>query len=106
MSNDAKNNQRHDYETVVLASLPNELAAELIVEALEDADIESQRMGGVTAGFRAEAPGWVKVMVRKEDLPRALEALHAFRKSNEEIDWSQIDFGDDIDEDESAESES
>lgn len=62
-------------EPVVVGEFENELAANLVVTRLEDAGIPSWVTGQLTAGFRAEAPGRVRVLVRAVDAERALEAL-------------------------------
>ena len=49
--------------------------------------------GGFTAGFKAEAPGSVQILVRSSDLDEAERALAEIRKDEGEIDWSQIDVG-------------
>ena len=51
-------------------------------------------MSGVyTTNFRAEAPGWVEVLVAAHDLARAQEALEEIHAENDHIDWSQVDVG-------------
>lgn len=77
----------------VLKSYANEMEAAPIVAALEAAGIQAKTMGGFTAGFRAEAPGDVQVIVRSEDLQRAKELLAEIEKDQTEIDWSQVDVG-------------
>jgi hypothetical protein len=59
----------------VLASVPDEMHAALIVNALSEAGIRARATGGFTAGFRAEAPGEVSVVVSRADLARAREIL-------------------------------
>ena len=80
-------------EPAVLAVVGTEVEATLIVAALNDAGIEARTSGGLTAGFRAEAPGAAKVLVHQDDLARALETLTAFRAECSEIDWSTVDLG-------------
>jgi hypothetical protein len=57
------------------ASVPHEAQAAMIVAALEREGIRAFAAGGFISGFRAEAPGWVKVLVREDELPRAKEIL-------------------------------
>jgi len=64
-------------ELVVLQSVPSEAQANLIAAALERAGIEAAIEGALTAAFRAEAPGEVKIIVRKSDLEKAKEALES-----------------------------
>ena len=80
-----------DVSTLVIVG--NEFEATIIADALKDRDIEAQVSGGLTGGFRAEAPGRVKVLVRSEDFARAKAALEAFRNEVADIDWSKVDVG-------------
>ncbi len=66
-------------ELVVLQSVPSEAQANLIAAALERAGIEAALEGALTAAFRAEAPGEVKIIVRKNDLQKAKEALESYK---------------------------
>lgn len=54
---------------VVVAEFPTELAATLARNAMEQAGIPCQLAGIHTAGFRAEAPGMIRLLV-----PAAREA--------------------------------
>jgi hypothetical protein len=77
----------------VAASVTNEADAAMMVAALADHGIEAVSPGGYTAGFRAEAPGDVKVVVKQAELQRAREVLAKVQAENESIDWSQVDVG-------------
>jgi hypothetical protein len=77
----------------VLVSVRNEIEAVGIVTALAARGISASTTGGFTAGFRAEAPGYIQVIVKEADLDQARQALAEIRKEREEIDWSQIDVG-------------
>ncbi len=77
-----------------LTSTPNESQAAMIVAALKDGGIEAVAEGGLTAGFRAETFGEVKVMVREKDLDAARAALAEFKDVMSDIDWDQVDVGD------------
>jgi hypothetical protein len=59
----------------VVARVASEIEASLIVQHLAGFDIEARAIGGFTAGFRAEAPGTVAVLVKHCDLARAQGAL-------------------------------
>jgi hypothetical protein len=84
----------HPPEHIVrLTSVPTEREAAIIVAALDESGIPSTMSGQFTAGFRAEAPGWVQVLVAKEDLARAQEILARLRAEQDEVDWSQVDVG-------------
>ncbi len=77
----------------VLLSVPSEVEAAAIVTALAEHGIEASATGGYTSGFKAEAPGDVKVLVRHADFDRARRALAEIREEQGKIDWSQIDVG-------------
>jgi hypothetical protein len=81
-------------DTAVLAIVPSEMEATLIVDALHDLKITAEASGALTSTFRAEAPGGVRILVRREDLAKARAALDDFRKEQSEIDWSTVDVGD------------
>jgi hypothetical protein len=76
-----------------LVSVPNEGSAAGIVTALAEQGIQASVTGGFTAGFQAEAPGQVQVVVRLADLERAKQALAELHEDEEEVDWSQVDVG-------------
>jgi hypothetical protein len=69
-----------------LLSVPNEIEAAAIVTALASYDIEAFAAGGYTAGFRAEAPGNVTVLVKHADLERAQQALAELRQGPTNVD--------------------
>ena len=85
---------------VNLTSFPTEMEASTVVAALERNGVKATATGGFTAGFRAEAPGWVQVMVVEEDLDRAREILAEVQQEITDIDWSQVDVGEPEDADE------
>ena len=62
-----------------------------IVAALSAEGIEAVTTGGFTAGFLAEAPGSVQIMVKREDLSRAQQVFDQFEKNQTPIDWSKVD---------------
>ena len=59
----------------VLISVRTDIEAAVIVGALAARGIDASTTGGYTAGFRAEAPGEVNVIVRRSDVERATNAL-------------------------------
>ena len=59
-------------DPVVVGRYPTEFEAAIIKNMLVDAGIPSETAGGMTAGFRAETPGMVQVLVPGD---RAEEAL-------------------------------
>ncbi len=68
----------------------------MLVAALKDHGVDARAVGALTAGFRAEAPGVIKVMVREADLDDATRVLETIcdEIDNDPIDWSQVDVGD------------
>jgi hypothetical protein len=84
----------HEPEHIaVLTSTPLEMEAGIIVAALERSGIKSTMAGQTTAGFRAEAPGWVQVLVAEDDLERARAVLDDVRQHHDKIDWASVDVG-------------
>ena len=77
----------------VLASFPTAIGATNIINALRDYGIEAFSAGEHTAGFKAEAPGEVQVLVRRDDLKSAQKMLKKIRAELKAIDWSQVDVG-------------
>ena len=75
---------------VAIAHPRDDIEAQLITNLLADAGIEAMVTGGSLAGFRAEAPANVCVVVRSGDAEAAREALAAARP---EIDDTEV--GDD-----------
>lgn len=76
-----------------LTSTPNEPQAAMIVLALKDCGIDAVAEGGLTAGFRTEAVGEVRIMVWRQDLDRARQALDEYRDAMSDIDWDEVDVG-------------
>ena len=77
----------------VLTRVPSDIEAAAIVTALAARGIEASTTGGYTAGFRAEAPGDVNVIVRNEQLDHARRVLAEFEQDQTDVDWSQVDVG-------------
>jgi pheromone shutdown protein TraB len=80
-------------QIVLLASAPTEMEAGILAAALAENGITSRLTGQSVSGFRAEAPGWVQVLVAERDLSAAQEILLRVRRESAAIDWSQIDVG-------------
>src|SRR5690606_30598656 len=76
-----------------LTRVNTEAEAAGIVTALTAHGIQATATGGFTAGFRAEAPGYVNVLVRHEDLAAAKQVLADLKDDGSDIDWSQVDVG-------------
>ncbi len=80
-------------DLVVLTTTLTEVEGAVIVSALRGAEIEATMDGGFVAGFKAEAPGGVRVIVRQVDADRAKELLRQIRDSEDRVDWSKVDVG-------------
>lgn len=75
-----------------LIDVNDEVTGALIVAELELAKVKATLTGVFTAGFRAEAPGTVKVVVSEKDLVRAKKILDSL-ELDAPVDWSQVDVG-------------
>ena len=71
---------KDDNGPVTLLTVPNQAKAAIIALRLEAHGIEATTTGDFTAGFLAEAPGNVQVLVRSGDLHEAQRALVDMRK--------------------------
>ncbi|MBK7404186.1 MAG: DUF2007 domain-containing protein [Phycisphaerales bacterium] len=67
--------KHEDAEPVVIAQPASEVEGAILRGALEAAGIPAWVVGGLTAGFRAEAPGRAKLLVRACDAERARRVL-------------------------------
>lgn len=74
----------------VLVAVPNDIQAAAIVNALADRGIQATVTGSYTSGFRAEAPGWVSVVVRRMDLDLARQALAGLKPGASDADGSPV----------------
>jgi hypothetical protein len=78
-------------EIVKLTRCWTEVEATSIAAALRDEGIHVEVSGGISGGFRAEAPGSIWVLVRAADKNRAEKLLEDLRESAADIDWSKVD---------------
>ena len=82
-----------DNAPVTLCAFPEELYAQLLVDCLADQGIKAEMSGGMTAGYRAEAPGMVRVLVRPDELEAARAAFKDWEHQGRSIDWDEVDLG-------------
>jgi hypothetical protein len=61
----------------VLVSVRSEAEAAMLVDRLRQSGVRAMAVGGYSAGFRAEAPGLVKVVVPRDDYHRAKTVLQS-----------------------------
>ncbi len=78
---------------VTLATFDTEIQATLVANELKSQGVQAEPSGTFTAGFRAEAPGSVKVLVHDHDLARAQAIYDDFLVSRKDIDWDNVDVG-------------
>lgn len=81
-----------DVKLVTLIRTDDEISGSIVVAALENAGIKATMTGGFTAGFRAEAPGYVNIVIRQRDLERAREVLKSTELPSE-VNWDEVDTG-------------
>ena len=63
----------------ILQTVPTEYEAAMLVARLDSDGIDAWTEGGLASGYRAEAPGSANVMVRQQDLARAVSLLRESR---------------------------
>ncbi|HYE03699.1 MAG TPA: hypothetical protein VD963_10750 [Phycisphaerales bacterium] len=80
-------------DPVPLISARTEVEAASIASALEATGIAAAVEGGMTLGFRAEAPGEARVLVRRADLARARTALREAKLEADATNWDAVDVG-------------
>lgn len=72
------NDDAHELDDAILVTVAeraSEMSALILVSVLKDAGIRAAATGGFTSGFRAEAPGMVKVQTFEGDADRAREVI-------------------------------
>lgn len=77
----------------VLTRVPTEFEAALVVTHLAEQGIQAEAVGGYTAGFRAQAPGDIKILVRAGNMEKARQILNELREPIADVDWTQVDVG-------------
>ncbi|TWU00174.1 hypothetical protein Pla108_11190 [Botrimarina colliarenosi] len=82
------------HKTVKLTETPTEADAIMICDALAEHGVRAVYNGDMVAGFRAEAPGMVRVLVRADELDLAKRLLAEEGIESASVDWSQVDVGD------------
>jgi len=77
----------------VLVRVKNERDAAMIIGALQDQGIRAEAVGAAIAGFRAEVPADVAIVVRAKQLADAQAALREIQGDPGDVDWSKVDVG-------------
>ena len=67
----------------VLTSVLHEFEAEMIVGALNRNGIPAKSTGGFISNFKAEAPGSVRILVKRSDFDRAVELLDQIQEDSD-----------------------
>lgn len=80
-----ESHEMDDAKLVTVAERDLESAALILVTVLKDAGIRAIATGGFTAGFRAEAPGVVKVQTFEVDAERARQVISEIRELPDDI---------------------
>ncbi len=80
-----ESHEMDDAKLVTVAERDLESAALILVSILKDAGIRAIATGGFTAGFRAEAPGVVKVQTFEVDAERARQVISEIRELPDDI---------------------
>ncbi len=65
-------------EPVTVAQYATEIQATFAANMLREAGIRCERLGGASSGFKAESPGYVRLLVSQRDAARAQEMLEDF----------------------------
>ena len=65
----------------------------MLADVLRDNGIDAAVAGSLTSQFRAEAPGYVRVIVPDAQAEQARAVLEAHRAEASEIDWTKVDTG-------------
>ncbi|MEQ8848291.1 hypothetical protein [Botrimarina sp.] len=81
-------------DPVVLTEVPTEADAILLRDALAEHGVRAEYDGATIAGFRAEAPAMVRVLVAESDRDLARRLMQDHRLDTPgQVDWSQVDVG-------------
>ena len=73
-------------EPVIVGKYPTEFEAALVKNMLAEVGIPSELVGAFTAGFRAETPGMVQVMVPGQFADEAKSMIREFNEQSDQHD--------------------
>ncbi len=65
-------------EPVIIGQYPTEIQASFAMNALREAGIRCEMVGGASSGFKAESPGYVRLLVSATDEAKARMLLEEF----------------------------
>ena len=83
-------------EIVTLITVPSELKAATIISLLKAEGINAQTSGGLSAGFKLEAPGGVDILVNETDKEKSLQIISKEKLEFTDEDWKDFDVGDPV----------
>lgn len=83
-------NQDHP-EPVIVAQYPAEIQGTFAANMLREAGIRCELVGGASSGFKAESPGYVRILVSEGDAARARVLLEAYDAERAEDDGDDQD---------------
>ncbi|UYV12649.1 MAG: DUF2007 domain-containing protein [Phycisphaera sp.] len=76
-------------EPVTVGQFPTEIQATFAANMLREAGIRCELLGGASSGFKAESPGYVRLLVSANDETKAralLEEFNAEKAPDEDSD--------------------
>ncbi|MEQ8843419.1 MAG: DUF2007 domain-containing protein [Phycisphaerales bacterium] len=79
-------------EPVILGQYPTEIQATFAANMLREAGIRCELLGGASSGFKAESPGYVRILVSQADAQRARQLIEEFDAEKAEAD-EQVEDG-------------
>ena len=82
----------HQDRLLTLIRVNDEMHGSVLVSLLAESGIKATCTGVYTAGFRAEAPGYVDVVISEKDFTRARKLIEGV-ELEESVDWSTVDVG-------------
>lgn len=73
-------------EPVTIGQYPTEIQATFAANMLREAGIRCELLGGASSGFKAESPGYVRIMVSGADAERARQMLEDYDAQRAQVD--------------------
>ena len=89
-------NQDLPDDLVVLLQTPSAFQANALVALLEDSKINALAMEETLMGALNPSTAKTVVLVREEDLTRAQFTIDHARRTAQDINWEEVDIGDDV----------
>ena len=78
-------------EPVIIGEYPTEIQASFALNALREAGIRCEMVGGASSGFKAESPGYVRILVPEHEAEKARQILADFQAETSDKDASEKD---------------